>query len=117
METGHFTQVVWKSSAKLGIGKSTAKKGNMMCTYIVGRYRPPGNFMGQFQKEVLQGTYSKDVCGKLADMIKDLSNIPGAGIPPKGGPVSDPSVAQDSLKKPSAKGRVNFSPKYSIIFC
>ena len=59
METGHFTQLVWKSSVTLGIGKAVIKKDNMKCTFIVARYRPPGNYMGQFQTEVLPGSFSK----------------------------------------------------------
>ena len=107
METGHFTQVVWKSSVTFGIGKAVVKKGNMKCTFIVARYRPPGNYMGQFQTEVLRGSFTESMCGKLDDMLKDISNAPGAGLPPKGRPVSNPSVSQSTLKTPGTKG--NFS--------
>ena len=61
-QVGHFTQLVWKESAKLGIGKATGTKKNkdgtlMHCTYVVGRYLPPGN-VGQppnsyFEQNVL----------------------------------------------------------------
>ena len=56
--TGHFTQVVWKESTKLGIGKATGKYGSdrsMDCVYTVGRYRVAGNMMGNFKPNVLQG--------------------------------------------------------------
>ena len=106
METGHFTQLVWKSSVTLGIGKAVIKKDNMKCTFIVARYRPPGNYMGQFQTEVLPGSFSKSMCGKLDDMLKDISNAPGAGLPPKGRPVSNPSVSQNSIKTPGTKGNI-----------
>ena len=104
METGHFTQVVWKSSITLGIGKAVVPKGGMKCTYIVARYRPPGNYMGQFQNEVSPGTFSQSLCSKLDDMLKDISNAPGAGLPPQGPPVSNPSVSQDTVKSPGTKG-------------
>uniref|UniRef100_A0A3P9J3M1 SCP domain-containing protein n=1 Tax=Oryzias latipes TaxID=8090 RepID=A0A3P9J3M1_ORYLA len=48
---GHFTQVVWKESKELGLGMAT--DGRM--AFVVGQYRPPGNFSnpGQFEANVL----------------------------------------------------------------
>ncbi|TRY91334.1 hypothetical protein DNTS_030140 [Danionella cerebrum] len=37
--TGHFTQVVWKSSTELGVGLAT--DGNTV--FVVGQYKPAGN--------------------------------------------------------------------------
>ena len=51
---GHFTQVVWKDSIKLGIGKATGKIDKLFCTWVVGRYSPAGNVMGKFQENVLE---------------------------------------------------------------
>ncbi|RNA32892.1 Golgi-associated plant pathogenesis-related 1-like [Brachionus plicatilis] len=48
-ETGHFTQVVWKSSTKLGCGISI----NDGKTFGVCNYTPPGNYIGQFAQNVL----------------------------------------------------------------
>ena len=45
---GHFTQVVWKGSKELGIGK--AVKGNKV--FVVASYRPPGNYAGRFKENV-----------------------------------------------------------------
>ncbi|WP_280398003.1 CAP family protein [Nocardia carnea] len=44
-ETGHFTQVVWKASTKLGVGVAcnTGGKGGQ---YVVAQYNRPGNMMG-----------------------------------------------------------------------
>ena len=53
---GHFTQVVWKGSNELGMGK--ASKGD--CTYVVGRYKPPGNYIGKEPENVFKGTYNKE---------------------------------------------------------
>jgi len=57
---GHFTQVVWKASTKLGIGKAsktgpwTKRPGwTKKCDYVVGRYSPAGNMGGQYQANVL----------------------------------------------------------------
>ncbi|KAI1737477.1 glycoside hydrolase family 128 protein [Xylaria scruposa] len=41
---GHYTQCMWKSTTKLGMGWAKDAKGGV---YIVGRYSPPGNFTGQ----------------------------------------------------------------------
>jgi len=50
MATGHFTQVVWKGTTKLGC--AIQKRGRE--TYIVARYSPPGNVVGT-------GTFAKNV--------------------------------------------------------
>ncbi|CAF1080630.1 unnamed protein product [Brachionus calyciflorus] len=49
MQTGHFTQVVWKSTTRLGCG--LAISGNRAVG--VCNYSPPGNVVGAFQKNVL----------------------------------------------------------------
>ena len=46
---GHFTQVVWKGSEELGIGKATDSKGRV---YVVANYRPAGNYIGNFATNV-----------------------------------------------------------------
>uniref|UniRef100_A0A1I8HKH3 Copine domain-containing protein n=1 Tax=Macrostomum lignano TaxID=282301 RepID=A0A1I8HKH3_9PLAT len=47
---GHFTQLVWRSSTEVGFGRAVSKSGRV---YVVGRYRPPGNYSGQFGRNVL----------------------------------------------------------------
>ncbi|KAK3767317.1 hypothetical protein RRG08_050868 [Elysia crispata] len=49
MGTGHFTQVVWKDSVELGLGKAKSNDGKC---FVVGSYRPAGNVIGQFTKNV-----------------------------------------------------------------
>ena len=41
---GHFTQIVWKTTTKLGCGKASDTTGN---DYIVCNYDPAGNMAGQ----------------------------------------------------------------------
>ncbi|MCP2732480.1 CAP family protein [Symplocastrum sp. BBK-W-15] len=57
-ETGHFTQLVWKSSTGLGCGVAQGKKvinsTNFNAYYVVCRYSPAGNVQGQFPQNVLQ---------------------------------------------------------------
>ena len=57
-DVGHFTQVAWKESLELGMGRAT--KGD--CTYVVGRYKPPGNWMGEEKQNVFKGTFDKSFC-------------------------------------------------------
>ena len=71
---GHFTQVVWKGSTVLGIGKANAEKNGMYCTYVVGRYEKAGNFIGKYKENVEKGSFSQDMCQKLDDMISDIGS-------------------------------------------
>ncbi|CAH1778698.1 unnamed protein product, partial [Owenia fusiformis] len=47
---GHFTQVVWKGSKELGIGKALSKDGRCV---VVANYKPAGNLVGHFKENVL----------------------------------------------------------------
>jgi len=57
--TGHFTQVIWKGSKRLGIGKARGKfySGGTYydCDFIVARYLPRGNIAGAFPENVQRG--------------------------------------------------------------
>ena len=49
--TGHFTQVVWKDTTKLGCAAAKAKdSGNV---YVVCNYSKPGNLLSGFEQNVL----------------------------------------------------------------
>lgn len=68
---GHFTQVVWKSSTEVGVGKATDGK----MTFVVGRYSPPGNLSnpGYFQENVLpKGSSGKRVGWLEKDQLSSL---------------------------------------------
>lgn len=52
MAAGHFTQVVWKNSQKLGVGIAFANNGNK--AIVVANYDPPGNYQGQFPQHVFE---------------------------------------------------------------
>lgn len=47
--TGHFTQVVWKDSSEVGMGRAQARDGKWI---IVGNYLPAGNMMGRYKENV-----------------------------------------------------------------
>merc|ERR1711965_34700 len=48
--TGHFTQVVWKGTQKLGLGLAIGPKNGLDCVYVVGRYLPAGNMIGKYKE-------------------------------------------------------------------
>ena len=68
--TGHFTQVVWKDSTQLGIGKYTGQDGPWTCTYIVARYKSAGNYRSQFEDNVSKGSFSSS---QYCDTVGDKS--------------------------------------------
>ena len=42
---GHYTQMVWNSTKKVGIAYAVSKNGSV---YVVARYFPAGNFVGEY---------------------------------------------------------------------
>ncbi|GFO49551.1 Golgi-associated plant pathogenesis-related protein 1 [Plakobranchus ocellatus] len=48
--TGHFTQVVWKASTQLGVGKARTADG--MSVFAVANYWPPGNYNNEYPENV-----------------------------------------------------------------
>lgn len=56
--TGHFTQVVWQGTTKLGCGAAQGAKTlngrRYNAFYVVCHYAPPGNVLGQFSANVQQ---------------------------------------------------------------
>jgi hypothetical protein len=50
MTTGHFTQLVWRSTKRVGCALSACKNG---LDVLVCNYDPPGNVEGEFTDNVL----------------------------------------------------------------
>lgn len=56
--TGHFTQMVWKGSKRLGCAIQTCTASQMglgstgSARYVVCNYDPPGNYIGEFKQNV-----------------------------------------------------------------
>jgi len=64
---GHFTEVVWSRSRKLGVGYAVGKNAKFpgyVCVYVVGRYRPAGNNMEsqRLEKNVKRGNFNDAYC-------------------------------------------------------
>ncbi|XP_068750095.1 ectin-like isoform X2 [Montipora capricornis] len=49
---GHFTQVVWKGTTKVGVAITTKGEAPYIETFIVARYSPQGNMLGRFEENV-----------------------------------------------------------------
>ena len=63
--TGHFTQVVWKSTTKVGCGVALCPAGSVsryQSVYTVCQYSPQGNYLRQFNANVLRNTPSNNIC-------------------------------------------------------
>lgn len=51
---GHFTQMVWKETRKVGFGIGMRKlSGHKSVIYVISKYYPAGNFEGKFQVNVV----------------------------------------------------------------
>lgn len=57
--SGHFSQLVWKATEEIGVGRAFGKKWGMNCSFIVARYRPKGNVdeKAAFKENVEKGTF------------------------------------------------------------
>ncbi len=42
--SGHYTQMVWRATLRVGIGMAQCKKGQVV---IIANYDPPGNMLGE----------------------------------------------------------------------
>jgi uncharacterized protein YkwD len=51
---GHFTQMVWKNTKRMGCGLCWCPANDM--TLLTCKYDPPGNVLGQFRQNVLPPT-------------------------------------------------------------
>ena len=83
MGAERFTEVVWHGATELGIGRATRVKGDLLCSYVVARYRPGGNVLGTVKGNVLRGSLdSKHFCqqylaaAKMSGKNRILDNLP-----------------------------------------
>lgn len=51
-KTGHFTQLVWKGSLRIGAGRVCGQGADWYETYIAVVFSPSGNMQGQYQANV-----------------------------------------------------------------
>lgn len=54
-------QIVWKATKRVGVALATKRdKDGYIDTYIVARFSPPGNILGQFADNVKEGKYCEE---------------------------------------------------------
>ncbi|XP_065654923.1 uncharacterized protein LOC105846415 isoform X2 [Hydra vulgaris] len=76
LNTAHFTQVVWKSSTLLGMGKATSEKDGLICTYFVALYKPRGNMVSEYKENVLAGSFdSSSTCSNLESLASSAMQV------------------------------------------
>lgn len=76
--TGHFTQLVWKSSRELGVGKAVTRDGKT--TMVVANFYPAGNYVGQHAENVMQPNSKsapKPASQATSDSTKERTQSPG----------------------------------------
>ncbi len=56
-DTGHFTQVVWKSTKEIGCGYRTGCGGSWPNVWVC-QYNPAGNVIGNFADNVFPKSFS-----------------------------------------------------------
>lgn len=66
--TGHFSQMVWRSSSEFGVGKARTRCGKII---VVGMYKPAGNVLGEFHRNVLP----RPMPPEDEDMSPEISDI------------------------------------------
>ncbi|XP_044574347.1 uncharacterized protein LOC123258417 isoform X3 [Cotesia glomerata] len=67
LKTGHFTQIVWRSSTELGVGMARNRNGEV---YVVCNYNPAGNFLGSFMENVLPPVESTSSPSRFTARLK-----------------------------------------------
>ncbi|EDS26995.1 catrin [Culex quinquefasciatus] len=74
VNTGHFSQMVWRASRYFGVSKSISKTGKL---FVVSYYYPAGNVMGEFRQNVLPPIVATDADPHLSrpPSSKDLENL------------------------------------------
>ena len=50
----------------MGVGRAEVMRDGLVCSYVVARYRPAGNFLGEFSKNVPRGTFDAKRCSLIA---------------------------------------------------
>lgn len=70
-ETGHFTQIVWKSTQKVGFGFAMDESGLF---YVVANYFPAGNYTKRFKENVLPVQELKKTSDNFKDIMKQFLN-------------------------------------------
>ena len=56
------------------MGRANIKKHGLYCSYVVSRYKPSGNWGGEYTNNVHRGSFTKDLCERLDAIVKSIPN-------------------------------------------
>lgn len=118
-ENGHFTQVVWRQTYKLGCGRAVSH-GKVGGTYIVCNYDPPGNILEEEEENIwppedvleAEKRNKKDKVKKVVDIDKVKKVVDVLGIE-KEDKIDKDKKVEDELKKVFEKVNVEKEDKVS----
>lgn len=99
---GHYTQIVWKDSVRLGCGKGRAVVNSYEGDYWVCHYGPGGNIMGRFDTQVLSPTRTVAEC-------QDSGNWPAPAPAP-----ATPAPAPPGTNPDCVDGGINDNPVINL---
>lgn len=89
---GHFTQVVWASSREFGAARCLASDGTQ---YIVARYKPAGNILGEFKENVKP---PRDPSSRLKRRRSSARRRSRSGMPSTPAEKGTSNVEQEEVK-------------------
>jgi len=96
-DTGHFTQVIWKSATKVGCAMAEGTKW----TYVVCNY-DAGNMMGQFNQNVLPLGPSSSQPASTSKTTESLQSSQPAAAPAPAPAAAAPAAAAPAAAAPSS---------------
>lgn len=120
--SGHFSQLVWKATEEIGVGRAFGTKWGMNCTFIVARYKPEGNINSEakFKENVENGTFdpmayncSAVNCSSIAEARSQAQDsignrLRGNRIPDKSRKIEYQNAIPENIKEPQKYTNLNY---------
>ncbi|XP_042859515.1 uncharacterized protein LOC122245623 isoform X2 [Penaeus japonicus] len=106
LKSGHFSQLVWKDTKQMGVGKARSAAGTKV--FVVANFDPQGNWMGQFADQVPPvGGFAKASGGK-SSIFKAKSHKSSSSSS------SDSSSDEDDFVADCLKAHNNYRKKHGV---
>eukprot|EP00405_Crypthecodinium_cohnii_P001111 CAMPEP_0194760318 /NCGR_PEP_ID=MMETSP0323_2-20130528/13251_1 /TAXON_ID=2866 ORGANISM="Crypthecodinium cohnii, Strain Seligo" /NCGR_SAMPLE_ID=MMETSP0323_2 /ASSEMBLY_ACC=CAM_ASM_000346 /LENGTH=413 /DNA_ID=CAMNT_0039681531 /DNA_START=30 /DNA_END=1271 /DNA_ORIENTATION=+ len=111
-DTGHYTQVVWKASTKLGCGRGTAPFSGTSGHFWVCQYGPAGNFEGQFEENVVAPVKTEAECpsGQAPATTAPGTPTQAPATPAPGTPTQAPATGVPATAAPGTPTEAPATP-------
>ncbi|XP_069985297.1 uncharacterized protein [Penaeus vannamei] len=105
LKSGHFSQLVWKDTKQMGVGKARSAAGTKV--FVVANFDPQGNWMGQFADQVPPvGGFAKASGGK-SSVFKAKSRKSSSSS-------SDSSSEEDDFVADCLKAHNDYRKKHGV---